>query len=291
MPQRLVITGAGGMVGRILAAQARRQGREVVALTAADCDITDREAVGALITADDTVVNCAALTDVDRAESEPDLARTVNALGPGNLATACARVGAGLVHVSTDYVFSGDFGGASPRPYEIDDAPDPLSVYGRTKLAGERAVLDALPHGHVVRTAWVYEGAHGTDFVAAMRRKALGTETVDVVADQIGSPTSAVDLVGALLEIADGGVRGPLLHAANDGQASRLDQARAVFETLGADPERVRPVGSDRFPRPARRPAYSALSGAASTARGLTALRPWREALVAALETALPGGR
>ena len=290
MPQRLVITGAGGMVGRILAAQARRQGRDVEALTSADCDITDPRAVGGVIAAQDVVVNCAALTDVDRAESEPDLARTVNALGPGNLATACARVGAGLVHVSTDYVFSGDFGGASPRPYEIDDAPDPLSVYGRTKLAGERAVLDALPHGHVVRTAWVYEGAHGTDFVAAMRRKALGTDTVDVVADQIGSPTSAVDLVGALLEIADGAVRGPLLHAANDGQASRFEQARAVFETLGADPERVRPVGGDRFGRPARRPVYSALSGAASTARGLTPLRPWREALVAALETALPRG-
>jgi dTDP-4-dehydrorhamnose reductase len=283
MPQRLVITGAGGMVGRILAAQARGQGRDVSALTSADCDITDTDAVARAVAAGDVVVNCAAYTDVDRAEAEPGRAHAVNAVGPGNLATVCARIGAGLIHVSTDYVFSGDFGGASPRPYEIDDAPDPLSVYGRTKLAGERAVLDALPHGHVVRTAWVYEGAHGPDFVAAMRRKALGTETVDVAADQIGSPTSAYDLVAALLEIADGGVHGPLLHAANDGQASRFDQARAVFETLGADPERVRPVGSDRFPRPARRPAYSALSGAGSAACGLTALRPWREALVSAV--------
>jgi dTDP-4-dehydrorhamnose reductase len=283
MPQRLVITGAGGMVGRILAAQAGRQGRDVLTLTSADCDITDRDAVGRVVAADDMVVNCAALTDVDRAEAEPDRAHAVNTVGPGHLATVCARVGAGLIHISTDYVFSGDFGGAPPRPYEIDDAPAPLSVYGRSKLAGERAVLDALPHAYVVRTAWVYEGADGTDFVAAMRRKALGAETVDVVADQIGSPTSARDLAGALLEIADGGVRGPLLHAANDGQASRFDQARAVFETMGADPERVRPVGSDRFPRPARRPAYSALSGAGSAAQGLTALRPWREALIAAL--------
>ncbi|KUI31165.1 NAD(P)-dependent oxidoreductase [Mycobacterium sp. IS-1496] len=283
MPQRLVITGAGGMVGRILAAQARRQGRDVLALASADCDITDPGAIAHRVAEGDVVVNCAAFTDVDRAESEPDRAHAVNAVGPGNLATVCARVGAGLVHVSTDYVFSGDFAGAPPHPYEIDDAPDPLSVYGRTKLAGERAVLDALPHGHVVRTAWVYEGADGTDFVAAMRRKALGTDTVEVVADQIGSPTSAHDLAGALLEIADGGVRGPVLHAANDGQASRFDQARAVFETVGADPDRVRPVGGDRFPRPARRPAYSALSGSGSAACGLTPLRPWREALVSAL--------
>ncbi|MFS0897870.1 dTDP-4-dehydrorhamnose reductase [Mycolicibacterium litorale] len=283
MPQRLVITGAGGMVGRVLAAQARRQGRDVLALTSADCDITDPAALSRHVARGDMVVNCAAMTDVDAAESDPDRAHAVNADGPGHLAAACARTGAGLIHLSTDYVFGGDFGGAPPRPYDIEDETGPLSVYGRSKLAGERAVVDVLPDAYVVRTAWVYEGADGADFVAAMRRKALGAETVDVVADQIGSPTSAHDLAGALLEIADGGVRGPVLHAANAGQASRFDQARAVFEALGADPERVRPVGSDRFPRPARRPVYSALSGAGSAARGLTPLRPWREALVAAL--------
>ncbi|MGE2713311.1 dTDP-4-dehydrorhamnose reductase [Mycolicibacterium litorale] len=283
MPQRLVITGAGGMVGRVLAAHAGRLGRDVLPLTSAECDITDPAAVARHVAAGDMVVNCAALANVDAAESEPDRARAVNAAGPGNLATACARVGAGLIHLSTDYVFGGDFGGAPPRPYDIDDVPAPLSVYGHSKLAGERAVLDALPDAYVVRTAWVYEGADGADFVAVMRRKAQGAETVDVVADQTGSPTSAHDLAGALLEIADGGARGPVLHAANAGEASRFDQARAVFEALGADPERVRPVGSDRFPRPARRPAYSALSGAGSAARGLTPLRPWREALVAAV--------
>lgn len=258
----------------------------MVALTSADCDITDPAAVAAVVRDGDVVVNCAALTDVDGAESDPERAEAVNAVGPGHLAAACARVGAGLVHISTDYVFSGDFAGTPPRPYEIDDATAPLSVYGRTKLAGERAVFDALPQGYVVRTAWVYEGADGTDFVAAMRRKAAGGDTVEVVADQIGSPTSAHDLAAALLEIADGGVHGHLLHAANEGQASRFDQARAVFEAVGADPERVRPVGSDRFPRPARRPAYSALSGAGSAASGLTPLRPWREALVSALQEA-----
>lgn len=283
MPQRLVITGAGGMVGRILAVRAAQRGHDVLALRSADCDITDPSALTGRVAPGDVVVNCAAFTDVDAAEAHPDRAHAVNAAGPGHLAAVCARAGAGLIHISTDYVFSGDFGGAPPHPYDIDDAPGPLSVYGRSKLDGERAVLEALPEAHVVRTAWVYEGADGSDFVAAMRRKAAGDGTVDVVADQTGSPTSAHDLVDALLEIAAGRVRGPVLHAANSGQASRFDQARAVFEAVGADPRRVRPVGSDRFPRPARRPGYSALSGAGSAARGLTPLRPWRAALVAAV--------
>lgn len=286
MSQRLVITGAGGMVGRNLAAQARRQGRDVLTLTSSECDITDPGAVARAVSAGDMVVNCAAYTDVDGAESDPQRAQAVNADGPGNLAQACARAGAGLIHLSTDYVFSGDFGGAPPRPYEVDDATGPLSVYGRSKLAGEHAVLAAKPDAFVVRTAWVYEGADGSDFVAVMRRRAAGDETLDVVADQIGSPTSAADLVDALLQIADGGVRGPVLHAANSGQASRYEQARAVFEVLGADPGRVRPVGTDRFPRPARRPAFSALAGAGSAARGLTPLRGWREALESALQVA-----
>ncbi|MDT5357712.1 MAG: dTDP-4-dehydrorhamnose reductase, partial [Mycobacterium sp.] len=168
-------------------------------------------------------------------------------------------------------------------PYEIDDETGPLSVYARTKLAGELVVLAAMPDAHIVRTAWVYEGADGSDFAAVMRRLARGDGPVDVVADQIGSPTYVGDLVGALLEIADGSIREPLLHAANEGEASRFDQARAVFEAVGADPERVRPVGTDAHPRPAPRPPYSALSGQKSAKAGLTPLRPWRDALAAAI--------
>ena len=121
-------------------------------------------------------------------------------------------------------------------------------MYGRTKLAGELAVLAAMPDAHIVRTAWIYEGGDGTDFVATMRRLAAGDGPVDVVADQIGSPTYVGDLVDALLEVADGTIREPVLHAANEGEASRFDQAQAVFEAVGADPARVRPVGSDRHP-------------------------------------------
>ncbi len=288
MSQRIVITGAGGMVGRVLAGQAARQGREVLTLTSAQCDITDPAAPERFVAAGDVVVNCAAYTQVDRAEADPDRAHAVNSVGAENVAHACARAGAELVHISTDYVFSGDFGGAEPRPYELDDEPGPLGVYGRTKLAGEFAVLAAMPDAHIVRTAWIFEGRDGADFVAAIRRLAPGEGTVDVVADQVSSPTYVSDLAGALLEVADGAIREPVLHAANKGAVSRYEQARAVFEEIGADPERIRPVGTNRHPRPAPRPMYSALSGVRSAQAGLTPLRPWREALTAALADVRP---
>ncbi|MGX9790294.1 dTDP-4-dehydrorhamnose reductase [Mycobacterium sp. MMS18-G62] len=284
MSGRIVISGAGGLVGRVLADQARRQGRDVLALTSSQWDITDAAAAERFIAAGDVVINCAAYTKVDDAEKDEAKARAVNATGPENVAHACARAGADLIHISTDYVFSG----TKRRPYEIDDETGPLSVYGRTKLAGEFAVLAAMPEAHIVRTAWIYEGGTGTDFAAVMRRLAAGDSTVDVVADQVGSPTYVGDLVGALLQVADGAIREPVLHAANEGEASRFEQARAVFEAVGADPERVRPVGTESHPRPAPRPPYSALSGRLSAKAGLTPLRPWRDALVAAITSGGP---
>jgi dTDP-4-dehydrorhamnose reductase len=280
MSQRIVITGAGGMVGRVLADQARREGRDVLALTSAQWDITDATAAERFVASGDVVINCAAFTKVDAAEAEPDRAHAVNAVGAENVAHACARAGAELIHISTDYVFSGD----KRSPYEIDDETGPISVYGRTKLAGEFAVLAAMPDAHVVRSSWIYQGGDGGDFVAIVRRMAAGDGTVDVVADQVGSPTYVGDLVTALLEVADGAIREPVLHAANEGAVSRFEHAQAVFEEVGADPQRVRPVGTDRHPRPAPRPAYSALSARQSAAAGLTPLRPWRDALAAALE-------
>jgi len=284
MSERLVITGAGGLVGRALAAEARRRGQRVLALSSAECDITDPAAPERHFAPGDVVVNCAAYTKVDQAEADEARARAVNAAGAENVAHACARAGTELVHVSTDYVFSGDFGGGRPRPYEIGDETGPTSVYGRTKLEGEFEVLSAMPNAHVVRTAWIYAGSeNGNDFVSVMRRLAAGDETVEVVADQIGSPTYVGDLVGALLQVAGGAIEESVLHAANEGAVSRFDQARAVFELVGADPERVRPVGTDRHPRPAPRPTYSALGSEQSAVAGLTPLRPWRDALAAAL--------
>ncbi|HTM83579.1 MAG TPA: dTDP-4-dehydrorhamnose reductase [Mycobacterium sp.] len=290
---RVVITGAAGQVGRFLATEAAGQEREVAAFASAEWDITDAAAARQIVRAGDVVVNCAAYTNVDGAESDPATAHAVNTLGPQILAAHCAAVGARLIHVSTDYVFGADLGrsggGSAPHPYTPADRTGPVNVYGQTKLDGERAVLAALPTAWVVRTAWVYTGGTGTDFVAAMRRLAAGAGTVAMVDDQIGSPTYVADLVAALLEVVDrpettapvdpgGGPVDRILHAANRGAVSRYDQARAVFAGVGADPDRVHPVDSAHQPRPARRPSYSALASA-----GVTPLRDWREALTAAL--------
>jgi dTDP-4-dehydrorhamnose reductase len=276
---RIVIAGAGGQAGSCLAAEATRQGRDVLALTSSQWDIADPQAADRIVQTGDVVINCAAYTNVDGAESHEERAYAVNAAGPEHIARACARVGARLIHISTDYVFSGQ----SSEPYELDDETAPLSVYGKSKLAGEQAVLAASPEAVVVRTAWVYTGADGKDFVAVMRRLAAGDGVVEVVDDQTGSPTYVADLVGALLEVADGRVHAPLVHAANAGAVSRFGQARAVFEGVGADPGRVVPVSSADNPRPAARPSYSALSSESSALAGLTPLRPWRDALAAAL--------
>jgi dTDP-4-dehydrorhamnose reductase len=286
---RIVITGAGGQAGSWLAAEATRRGRDVLALTSSQWDITDPQAAGQIVQTGDVVINCAAYTNVDAAEADEERAYAVNATGPRHVARACARVGARLIHISTDYVFSGNFGGSAPHPYEPDDETAPLGVYGRTKLSGEQAVLAASPEAVVVRTAWVYTGGSGKDFVATMRRLAAGDGIVEVVDDQTGSPTYVADLVAALLEVADGEVTRPpngILHAANAGAVSRFGQARAVFEGVGADAARVVPVSSAHNPRPAPRPPYSALSGRQSEQAGLSPLRPWRDALAQALSAA-----
>ncbi|MGV9411968.1 dTDP-4-dehydrorhamnose reductase [Nocardia sp. NPDC003693] len=279
--ERLVVTGARGQLGRALlrhAPGARGYGR-------AELDITDADAVRAVLNPGDIVVNCAAYTAVDLAETDVDAAFAGNATGPAVLAAACADIGARLVHISTDYVFPG----TANRPYEPGDPTGPATVYGRSKLAGEQAVLELDPRARVVRTAWVYTGTDG-DFVATMRRLERERDTVNVVADQIGSPTYAPDLAAGLLELAGRLTADPgesviprILHAGNAGQASWFELARAVFAGLGADPERVRPCGTADFPRPAPRPAYSVLSGTAWASAGLAPLREWRLALGDAL--------
>lgn len=271
---RLVITGAGGQLGRALRALAPT----AVPLRRGELDITDAEAVRAALRPGDVVLNCAAYTAVDAAETDRDAAYAGNATGPAVLAAACRAVDARLIHISTDYVFAG----TASRPYEPEDPTGPASVYGRTKLAGEQAVLTTYPRATVVRTAWVYTGDSG-DFVAAMRRLERERETVSVVDDQIGSPTYASDLAAGLLELAARQDISGILHVSNAGAVSRYEWARAIFAGLGADPERVRPCGSAEFPSPARRPAYSVLSNRAWIDAGLTPLREWRTALGEAL--------
>jgi dTDP-4-dehydrorhamnose reductase len=249
-------------------------------------DITDPDAVDAALTAfaraatgDDVtgravVINAAAYTAVDDAEADPDSAYAVNAAGPTHLAQAAARLGLGLIQVSTDYVFPGD----GTRPYEVDDPTGPHSVYGASKLAGEQAVLEGYPEAHVVRTAWVW-GVTGGNFVKTMAKLESARPTLSVVDDQRGTPTYSADLAAGLLELAAADLPGGVLHLTNAGQTTWFDFARAIFVELGADPERVQPTTTAAFPRPAPRPAYSVLSPAAWVSAGLTPLRDWQAAL------------
>jgi dTDP-4-dehydrorhamnose reductase len=273
---RWLVTGAGGQLGTHLAELLA--GAELLAPPRGELDITDQLAVRRAIDEfrPDVVVNAAAYTAVDAAESDEPAAAAINHLGAENLARALAAAGSGrLVHVSTDYVFAGD----ASEPYDVDAPTGPTGAYGRTKLAGERAVLSALPaRAHVVRTAWVY-GGPGPNFVDTMLRLEQERDTVDVVADQVGSPTYVRDLAAALIALGGSASAAAVLHYANAGQASWYDLARETFRLAGADPERVRPTDTASFPRPARRPAWSVLSTRVWEAAGLPAPRPWQEAL------------
>ncbi|HEX2073398.1 MAG TPA: dTDP-4-dehydrorhamnose reductase [Geodermatophilus sp.] len=280
-----LVTGARGQLGTdLVAVLAGRPGEEVTALGRAELDLTDEDGVRGTVRswlagvrargARAVLVNAAAYTAVDAAESDEATALVVNGHAPGWLAEEMAGAGR-LVHVSTDYVFDG----TACEPYPVDAPPSPRSAYGRTKAAGEQAVAAVGGDATVVRTAWVY-GRSGANFVRTMVRLEAERETVPVVDDQTGTPTWSADLAAGLVAV---GAREepapPVLHCTNAGQTTWCGLARAVFEELGADPGRVWPITTADFPRPAPRPAYSVLDGSAWTAAGLPALRPWRDAL------------
>jgi dTDP-4-dehydrorhamnose reductase len=277
--RRWLVTGAGGMLGHDVAAALRAHGQPVTALSRADLDITDAAAVRAAVAGHDIVVNAAAWTDVDGAETAYEAALAVNGAGAGHVAAACAATGARLIHPSTDYVFPG----SASAPYPEDAPTDPVNAYGRSKLAGERAVLDA--GGTVVRTAWLY-GAHGPNFVATMLRLADQRDTVDVVDDQRGQPTWSYALATRLVELGCSGAPPGVYHGTASGETTWYGLARAVFAGAGLDPARVRPTTSARFPRPAARPAYSVLGHARWAAAGLPPLDAWEPMLHAYLASA-----
>jgi len=277
---RVLVTGAGGQIGKALLRSAP-PGAQPIGLTHAELDIGDEGAVADCLErhAVEVIVNAAAYTAVDRAETERELAARVNSLGPANLAAQAARLGARLVHLSTDFVFDG----SSSLPYRPESPAHPLNVYGETKRAGEVAVLRALPENSVVlRTAWVY-AVDGRNFVRTMLRLMAANRSVRVVCDQVGSPTSARSAARAVWRIIEQPELVGVHHWTDAGVASWYDFAVAIAEEgagLGLLPEDVvvTPVSTAEYPTPARRPPFSVLDRSSLASLDLEAVH-WRRAL------------
>ncbi|HZL47579.1 MAG TPA: dTDP-4-dehydrorhamnose reductase [Solirubrobacteraceae bacterium] len=281
---RLLVTGAEGMLGHDVRRVAERAGHELLLVDLGELDITDAAAVDAFFSSErpEASINCAAWTDVDGAESKQAQAHAVNADGAGNLARAAAAIDTPLLHISTDYVFDGTApldGNGRPRPYVESDPTGPRSVYGSTKLDGERQVLAGSREHCVVRTAWLY-GVDGPNFVATMlrlagERDATGsTPSVQVVEDQIGSPTWSGHLAPAILGLLERRVSG-LVHLTGAGRVSWNGFAREIFRQAEIDC-RVEPATSEQLARPAPRPAWSALE---SEREDVLPMPPWQDGL------------
>lgn len=253
-----LVVGGNGQLGKSLSIALSERGIDYRAWGSDDLDIRSQAKCADLIRElnPSVVINAAAWTDVDGAESDPDGAHAVNALGALNLAMSAKAVGAVFAHISTDYVFSG----VSDRPWKTDDLRSPTSVYGTTKAAGEVAVLsENLERSYIFRTAWLYS-EYGKNFAKTMARLALtGKDEVRVVNDQVGQPTSAMDLANQIIDSITVQLPFGIYHATNSGQASWFDFAREVFELSGASAQRIIPVSSKEFVRPAKRPTYSVL--------------------------------
>lgn len=277
---RILITGANGMLGRDLTPVLTGAGHTVTALGRGELDITDPAAVHDAVAGHDWVVNCAAYTAVDDAETDAATAHAVNATAAGYLAEASATHGARMVQISTDYVFDG----TATTPYAEDAPVNPLSVYGATKAEGERLVAEAAPDAIILRTAWLY-GEHGANFVSAIVGASRSRETVSVLTDQRGQPTWTRDLAERILLVIERSTAGGIYHATNSGDASRFEFARQIFEGAGLDPQRVTPADPADHVRPAPRPGYSVLGHDAWGRAGLEPMRDWREALAAAAAT------
>ncbi|MEF2977745.1 dTDP-4-dehydrorhamnose reductase [Subtercola sp. YIM 133946] len=272
---RYLIAGANGMLGRDLQANLAARGETFTALGRADLDVTDRDAVRRAAEGHDVIVNAAAYTKVDDAETHEAEAFAVNALGAENLAVAARENGGTIIHVSTDYVFDG----TATEPYAEDAPRNPVSAYGRSKAEGERAVLGEHPAGaYVVRSAWLY-GEHGPNFARTMLRLIGEHDTVSVVTDQRGQPTATLDLAEQLVRLAGSDAPAGIYHGTNAGEATWFEFTQQLFREAGVDPARVVPTDSSRFVRPAPRPQYSVLGHHAWTRAGIEPMRDWRSAL------------
>jgi dTDP-4-dehydrorhamnose reductase len=275
----VLVVGNRGMLGSCLCRVLRASGRKVTGTDIDEFDITDLEETRREIDkiSPDILVNCAAYTDVDGCESNRELAFSVNAEGPKNLGAVTAGLGIRIMHVSTDFVFDG----SKKTPYREDDATGPLSVYGKSKLQGEAGLSSVAEDYVIVRTSWLY-GRDGGNFVRTILRLAEERDTLDVVDDQRGSPTYALDLAGALRDLSGAPCTG-IVHYSNSGDCTWYDFASRIV-ALAGKPVTVRPTTTDRFPRPAVRPAYSVLDLSKVTRLLGQPPRPWEEALRAFIQ-------
>ncbi|QQA77469.1 dTDP-4-dehydrorhamnose reductase [Pectobacterium parmentieri] len=276
---RILLTGANGQLGRCF--QDRLPiGWEILATDSGELDITDLARVEEVVKAfqPDAIVNAAAYTAVDKAESEPELAEKINAIGPENLAITANKQGIQLVHVSTDYVFDGN----ATEPYEEDSVTNPLSVYGKTKLAGEQAVTKVSPEAIIVRTAWVFS-EYGNNFVKTMLRLVKERDALSIVADQRGCPTYAGDLAQAIISLLEKNAEGGIYHYSGDQEVSWYEFAQAIFAVAAqkavlSKVPALTSITTAQYPTPAHRPAYSTLSGEKIKVLGI-ALSDWERAL------------
>ena len=277
-----LITGASGQLGLALQEELTQRGIDFVGANSSELDITKPLNVNQMVDVirPNVIINAAAWTDVDGAESNEAAAYSVNSLGPQNLANAANKVGARLVQISTDYVFSGE----ASAPWSERAPHNPQSVYGATKSEGENLVLTTLPsNSYVVRTAWLYSSA-GKNFAKTMTSLALNQKgEVRVVNDQIGQPTFAGDLAKQIVELVLSEAPAGIYHGTNSGQTTWFEFAQAIFSIAGADVSRVIPVSTTEFPRPAKRPAYSVLGHDAWAGTSVPEMRNWKIALEVAM--------
>jgi len=279
---RWLVVGANGMLGQDLTALLRDGGDDVTPVDRDTVDITDPGACEAAVAGHDVVVNCAAYTAVDAAESDEAAAFMVNAVGAANLARSAHRAGARTVQISTDYVFDGH----ADAPYAEDAPIAPRSAYGRTKAAGEWAVRAECPDHLIVRTAWLY-GANGPCFPRTIVRVAREKGGLDVIDDQVGQPTWTGDLAGLVVAMVDSGVPAGTYHGTSGGLASWFEFAQAAVASAGMDPAVVRRTTSERFVRPAARPSYSVLAHDALVAAGVEPIGAWSTRWAVAADTVL----
>jgi len=275
---RVLITGACGMLGRLVV-EALGAAHHVIPTDVIDgcefLDVADTNSVFDTVnrTRPDLVIHCAAMTDVDGCERDPDAAFKINAVGTWNLACACASADCAIAYLSTDYVFNGDKG----SPYTEFDTVDPISAYGASKLGGEMAVRELCPKHYVVRTSWVF-APHGKNFARSILEAAQTRDELKIVADQVGSPTYAKDLAGFLVSLVGSPLYG-VYHFTNSGECSWYEFAKCIIQTAGKTEVKLVPIKSDEWPTPTKRPKYSVLRHYRMELLGRDNARPWQDAV------------